>query len=46
MRLRFALLAANALDANIRANPMTKVFDTVANFISCSFFFPELFGIG
>jgi hypothetical protein len=34
LSVRFALLAANALEASVRANPSTRLFDTVANFIA------------
>jgi hypothetical protein len=40
-KVKFALLAANALEASVKANPTTKLFVTVANFIAAPFFFPE-----
>jgi hypothetical protein len=36
-----ALLAAKALDANNNADPINRLFDTVANFMTAPFFFPE-----
>jgi len=36
-----ALLAAKALDAKNKADPINRLFDTVANFMSAPFFFPE-----
>jgi hypothetical protein len=41
-RVRFAFVAAKALEANKSANPMTRLFETVANFIAAPFFFPEV----
>jgi hypothetical protein len=38
-RVRFALLAAKALEVNSSANPTTKLFDTLVNFIACSLSF-------
>jgi hypothetical protein len=40
--VRFALLAANALEANVRANPTTRLFDTVANFIAAPLLSPKI----
>jgi hypothetical protein len=37
-----AFVAANALEANSKANPITTPLDTVANFIAAPFFFPEV----
>jgi len=36
-----ALLAAKALDAKNNADPINRLFDTVANFMTAPFFFPE-----
>ena len=35
------LLAANALVANVRANPTTRLLETVANFIAAPFLSPK-----
>src|SRR5580700_6405294 len=40
-KVRFALLAANALEASVKANPTTKLFVTVANFIAARFSSPK-----
>jgi hypothetical protein len=37
-----ALLAANALDANNNADPINRLFDTVANFMTAPFSFPNV----
>jgi hypothetical protein len=42
-RVNSPLVAANALEANSRANPITRVFETVANFMVAPLFFPETF---
>src|ERR1700752_2720460 len=41
-KLRLAFVAAKALEANRRATPMIRVFETVANFIAAPFSFPKL----
>src|ERR1700722_2982383 len=38
---RLPLDAANALEANNTANPITKLFETVVNFIAAPFSFPK-----
>src|ERR1039458_3894670 len=40
--VKLAFVAANALEASSRANPITTLFETVANFIAAPFFFPEV----
>src|SRR5947207_19394 len=40
-KVKFALLAANALEASVKANPTTKLFVTVANFIAAPFSSPK-----
>src|SRR5579859_289239 len=40
-KLKLALVAANALEARSRANPMTRPLETVANFIAAPFSFPK-----
>jgi hypothetical protein len=42
MRVKSVLVAAKALEASSRANPITILFETVANFIAAPFFFPEV----
>ncbi len=41
---KLALVAAKALEANSNANPNTKLFDTVANFMTAPFSSPNLVG--
>src|SRR5271169_4446492 len=39
---KLPFVPANALEANSNANPSTRLFDTVANFMTAPFFFPEI----
>jgi hypothetical protein len=39
-----ALLAAKALDAKNNADPINRLFDTVANFMTAPFSFPMYVG--
>src|SRR5437899_5303300 len=38
---KVAFVAAKALEASSTTNPMTRPFETVANFMAAPFFFPE-----
>jgi hypothetical protein len=40
-KVKLAFVAANALEASSTANPITTLFETVANFIAAPVFFPE-----
>jgi hypothetical protein len=40
-RVKVAFVAANALDANSRAAPIIKVFETVVNFMAAPFSSPQ-----
>jgi hypothetical protein len=39
---KLALVAAKAVDANSIANPRTRLFETVANFMTAPYFFLEI----
>src|SRR6266571_1984256 len=41
-KVKLAFEAANALEASSRANPITRLLETVANFIAAPFSFPEV----
>src|SRR5258708_39698218 len=41
-KVKVAFVTANALEGSNRANPITRLFETVANFIAAPFFFPEI----
>src|SRR5437868_15407391 len=41
-KIKLAFVAANALEASSKASPITRLFETVANFIAGPFSFPKL----